>query len=341
MSNKIRWGILATGAIAKKFAEGLADVPDAELVAVGSRSQAGADAFGDAYGVPRRHASYAALANDPEVDIIYVATPHSKHREDSMLCLNAGKPVLCEKPFTINRREAEEVVALAREKKLFLMEGMWTRFIPAVVKARELIAAGAIGEVRMVQSHFGFRADDDESGRLVDPALGGGGLLDVGVYPIAFSYMVFGEVPSQVLGMAAMESGVIAATGAAAPAGAGVDEQAGFLLGFSGGRMAVCTSAVRTTTPYDTYILGTTGMIKVHAPFWCSENVSVIREDQPEEVHHCPRGGNGFNCEAAAVMAALREGKLEHPWMPLEESLQIMGTMDTLRAQWGLKFPME
>lgn len=328
MSNKIRWGILATGAIAKKFAEGLAVLPDAELVAVGSRSQASADAFGDAFKVPRRHASYEALANDPEVDVIYVATPHSHHKAATLLCLDAGKPVLCEKPFTINQKEAREVVARAREKKLFLMEAMWTRFIPAVVKARELIAAGEIGDVRMVQSHFGFRADPDESGRLTDPALGGGSLLDVGVYPIAFSYMVFGGKPERVVSMAGLNA-------------ENIDEQAAYLLGYPGGRIAVCTSAVSTVTPYDTYILGTTGMIKVHAPFWCSERISIIREDQEDVVLDCPRGGNGFNCEAAAVMQCLREGKLEHPWMTHDETLAIMGTMDEIRAQWGLKYPME
>lgn len=328
MSKKIRWGILATGAIAKQFAEGLAVLPDAELAAVGSRSQAGADAFGDAYKVPRRHGSYEALANDPEVDIIYVATPHSMHKDNSLMCLEAGKHVLCEKPFTINQAEARVVVEKAREKGLFLMEGMWTRFIPAVVKARELIAAGAIGEVRMVQSHFGFRAEPDDAGRLTDPALGGGSLLDVGVYPIAFSYMIFGGKPERIVSMAALGKD-------------NIDEQAAFLLGYPGGRIAVCTSAVATVTPWDTFVLGTTGMIKVHAPFWTSERVSILREEQPDEVYDCPRGGNGFNCEAAAVMECLRAGKTEHPWMPLNETLDIMGTMDEIRAQWGLKYPME
>lgn len=328
MSKKIRWGILGPGAIARKFAEGLSVLPDAELVAVGSRSQASADKFGDEYNVPRRHASYAALANDPDVDIIYVATPHAMHKENSLLCLNAGKPVLCEKPFTINAAEAREVIALARSKKLFLMEAMWTRFIPAVVKTRELIASGAIGEVRMLNSHFGFRAEPDERGRLNDPALGGGSLLDVGVYPIAFAHMVFGGAPERITSMAALDA-------------QGIDEQAGFLLGFAGGKLAVCSSAVSTVTPYDTFVLGTTGMIKVHAPFWCSERISILREDQPDEVIDCDRGGNGFNCEAAAAMQCLRDGQIEHPWMPLDESIAIMETMDTIRAQWGLKYPME
>jgi predicted dehydrogenase len=328
MPNKIRWGILGTGAIARKFAEGLSVLPGAELIAVGSRSSRGAQTFGEAFHIPRRHASYAALAADPEVDVIYVATPHPLHKENSMLCLNAGKAVLCEKPFTINAAEARAVVALAREKKLFLMEGMWTRFIPAIVKARELVRDGVIGDVRMLHSHFGFRADDDETGRLVAPELGGGSLLDVGIYPLAFAYMVFGHAPEKIVSMAALGK-------------TGVDEQAAFVLGFKGGALAVCSSAVRTTTPHDTYILGTKGMLRIHAPFWCAERISVISEGAEDVTYDCPLGGNGFNCEASAVMDCLRAGKLEHPWMPLDETLEIMSTMDEIRAQWGLKYPME
>lgn len=328
MADKIRWGILGTGTIARKFAEGLSVLPDAELRAVGSRYHRRSQVFGEEFHAPNRHESYAALANDPEVDVIYVATPHSLHQENSLLCLNAGKPVLCEKPFTINAAQARDVIAVAREKKLFLMEAMWTRFIPAVVKVRELIAAGAIGEVRMLHSHFGFRADPDESGRLSAPELGGGSLLDVGVYPIAFAYMVFGHAPEKIVSMAALGRD-------------GVDEQAAFTLGFKGGALALCSSAISTTTPYDTYIMGTEGMLKLHAPFWCSEKVTLIPEGGEDTVYELPLGGNGFNCEAAAVMECLRTGKLEHPSMPLDETIQIMETMDTLRAQWGLKYPME
>jgi len=328
MADTIRWGILGTGAIAKKFAEGLRDAPGASLLAVGSRSQASADAFGDAYNVPNRHPSYAALAQDPEVDVIYVATPHSLHKENSILCLRAGKAVLCEKPFTINADEARELVDTARTQHQFLMEGMWTRFIPAIVKAHDLLNQGAIGEVRMLNAHFGFRAEDDEAGRLLAMELGGGSLLDVGVYPIALAFMVFGGAPQQITSMAYLGE-------------AGVDEQAGFLLGFAGGAIAVCSSAVRTTTPYDAWIMGTTGMLRIHAPFWCSEAITLIPENGEPTTYNLPLGGNGFNHEATAVMECLRASQREHPRMPLDESIQIMETMDTIRAQWGLKFPME
>ena len=160
-TSPIRWGILGTGAIADKFATGLQSVPDATLAAVGSRAAATADAFADRFGAARRHASYEALAADPEIDIVYIATPHPMHHTAAKLCLNAGKAVLVEKPFTVNAVQAREVVALARERKLFLMEAMWTRFLPLMVRFRELIAAGAIGEPRLLTADFGFRHNGD------------------------------------------------------------------------------------------------------------------------------------------------------------------------------------
>ncbi len=178
MSDTIRWGILGTGFIARQFAEGLKSAHGAVLQAVGSRAMKTANTFGDLFNVPNRHASYEALVADPEVDVIYVSTPHPLHKENSILCLEAGKAVLCEKPFTINRREAEEVVACARDHKRFLMEAMWTRFLPTVVQAAAWVREGVIGEVRMVRADFGFRADYNEESRLFTPEMGGGGLLD-------------------------------------------------------------------------------------------------------------------------------------------------------------------
>ena len=159
MADKVRRGIMGTGLIATKFANGLGVLSDAELVGVGSRAQASADAFGDKFDVPHRHASYEALAHDPDVDVIYIGTPHNLHRENSLLSLQAGKAVLCEKPFTINAREAEEVIAFARSQKLFLMEAMWIRYIPLVVKLRQMLAEGVIGELRMLVADLGFRTD--------------------------------------------------------------------------------------------------------------------------------------------------------------------------------------
>ena len=174
--SKIRWGILGTGRIAGVFAEGLRSAADAELVAVGSRTAAAAEQFAGRVGAARAHASYADLASDPDVDAIYVATPHPFHKENSLLCIEAGKAVLCEKPFALNAGEAEQMVTAARARGVFLMEAMWTRFLPHIARLRELLAAGAIGEPRMLKADFCFRTDFNPRGRLFDPALGGGGL---------------------------------------------------------------------------------------------------------------------------------------------------------------------
>jgi predicted dehydrogenase len=184
---KIRWGVLGPGSIAKQFARGLQVLPDAELVAVGSRSLEKAQAFAAEFKASRVYGSYEALAADPEVDAIYVATPHPFHHANSLMCLKAKKAVLCEKPFTINAVECAELIACARQEKVFLMEAMWTRFLPTIVKVRDWLDQKAIGEPRMVQADFGFRAEVEPDGRLFNLALGGGALRDVGVYPISFN----------------------------------------------------------------------------------------------------------------------------------------------------------
>jgi predicted dehydrogenase len=325
-STPLRWGILGLGSIANQFAIGLKALPDARLVAVGSRSQDKADQFGAKYDAPHRHASYEALANDPEVDVVYVATPHPMHGEDALLCLNAGKAVLCEKPFTVNVAEAERVVGLAREKNLFLMEAMWTRFFPLMYRVRELVASGAIGEARMIQADFGFRAGFDPNSRAFSPALGGGGLLDVGVYTISLASMLFGT-PNQVTGLAHLGE-------------TGVDEQAGLVLAYDSGRLAVLSTGVRINTPQSAVILGTDGRITIHSPWWKPSAMTVSAGGKTEDVT-LPFESNGYQFEALEVARCLVAGKTESEIMPLDESLQIMRTMDALRAQWGLKYPME
>ncbi|MEP7292177.1 MAG: Gfo/Idh/MocA family oxidoreductase [Chloroflexota bacterium] len=327
MNEKIRWGILGTGNIAHKFATGLTVVDDAELVAVGSRTQEGADKFADEFGATHRHASYEALANDPEVDAIYVSTPHPFHKDNSILCLNAGKAVLCEKPFTINTREAEEVIAVARAKKLFLMEAMWTRYAPVMFKIRELIGQGVIGEVRMINADFGFRAGFDPKSRTFAPELGGGGLLDVGIYPISLASMLLGE-PSEIISTATLGE-------------TGVDEQSVVLLKYAGGQIAITSSAVRTTTPWEAFIMGTEGMIHIPAVWWKPEAFTLKANGEPDQRFDLPFTGNGYNYEAIEVGRCLRAGELESPVMPLDETLSIMRTMDAARAQWGLVYPTE
>jgi predicted dehydrogenase len=327
MADKIRWGILGTGTIAHKFATGLSVLPDAELAAVGSRSQAAADRFADTYHVPRRHASYEALAGDPGVDVIYISTPHPMHKPNSLLCLEAGKAVLCEKPFTINAAEAREMIDLASSKKLFLMEAMWTRYIPLVVRLRQMLAEGVIGEVRLLVADLGFHFEFDPHHRLFAPELGGGALLDVGVYPISFASMIFGQ-PSQVTGLAWLGQ-------------TGVDEQTAITLGHEQGQLAVLYASIRTETPTEVILLGSEGSIRVHAPIYCPRRMTLSRRGRPDETIELPFEGNGYNYEAVEVMRCLRSGLLESEVMPLAETLTIMQTMDQLRAQWGLTYPME
>ncbi len=327
MTDKIRWGILGTGGIAVKFATGLQALPDAELAAVGSRAQQSADAFADRFGFTRRHASYAALAADPDVDAIYIATPHPMHAGNMLLCLNAGKAVLCEKPLTINAAETQQAIDLARARKLFLMEAMWTRYLPALVEVRRLLAEGAIGAVRMVSADFGFRAEFNPSRRAFAPELGGGALLDVGVYPISLASMILGT-PNRIVSMAELGQ-------------TGVDEQSAYVLGYPGGQMAVLHTAVRTRTPHDAVIMGTEGFIRIHSPWWVPRALTIDKPGQTPQGMAVPFEANGYNYEAAEVHRCLRAGRLESDVMPLDETLAIMQTMDTIRGQWGLKYPGE
>lgn len=328
MADTIRWGILGTGGIAHKFADGLSALPDAELVAVGSRAQNSADAFAEEYGVSHRHATYDALAEDAEVDVVYVSTPHPMHKDNSILCLQAGKAVLCEKPFTINARETEEVIRVAREKKLFLMEAMWTRFLPSFGQVRMWLDEGRIGDIRMVQANFGYRADLNPKGRLFNPELGGGGLLDVGIYTVSLASFIFGEPPAEISGFADIGE-------------TGVDEQSVTVFRYPEGNLALLSCAVRTNTPYGAHIFGTEGAITLDHPVWRGAPVTLSVQGEDAITVDPPREGNGYNYEAAAVMTCLRAGELESKVMPLDESLEIMRTLDRIRAQWGLVYPME
>lgn len=327
MQDAIRWGILSTGRIARTFAKGLASAKGARLVAVGSRTKEAAENFGDEFHVPHRHGSYESLASDPEVDIIYVATPHSLHKDNTLLCLDAGKAVLCEKPFAINATEARAMADAARGKRVFLMEAMWTRFIPLIAMVRDLLAQGVLGETRMVCADFGFRASWDEKSRLLDPRLGGGGLLDVGVYTVSLASMVFGKAERMVS---------LAHLGTT-----GVDEQAAMILGYPEGRLAVLYTAVRTNTPQQAYLLGTEGRIHIHEPWWKPTRITLSMYGKDDQIIDMPFEGNGYNYEAEEAMNCLREGRLESDIMPLDETIAIMETLDQIRAQWGLKYPME
>lgn len=324
----VRWGILGTGRIAGLFTTGLASAPGAALIAVGSRTRESADRFGEQYGIPHRHPSYADLAADPEVDVIYVATPHPGHKAATLTCIAAGKAVICEKPFALNVGEATEMVEAARDKGAFLMEAMWTRFRPGMVKVREVLDSGAIGDVQLVTANVGWKSQFDSSSRLYAPELGGGALLDGGVYPISFVSMVLGA-PSKVVGVAEL-------------GGTQVDEQAAISLLHPSGAVACVGVTIRATPISLATIVGTTGRIQIDHDFHKPATFTVFVDGKEPESHDYPlTEGNGYQFEAIEVMRCLREGLLESPVMPLDESLTIMQTMDTLRAQWGVRYPQE
>jgi predicted dehydrogenase len=264
---------------------------------------------------------------DDEVDAVYVATPHSLHKDNAILCLAHNKPCLVEKPFTLNAAQAEAVINIAKAKKILVMEAMWTRFFPLMVKLRQMLADGVIGHARLLSADFGFRADMQAESRLFNPSLGGGALLDVGVYTVSLSSMIFGP-PLQVSGMARIGE-------------TGVDEQCAFVLGHQQGQLAVLYAAIRTNTFQEAVILGTTGRIKINAPWWRPESLTVMRDDLKNDFIESPITGNGMQYEAAEFMHCLRMHKSECPTMPLNESLSVMKTLDTLRAEWGLRYPVE
>ena len=327
MPEKTRWGIISTGNIAKKFATGLQALPDAELLAVGSRSQGSADTFGDMFDVERRYPSYEALVQDPDIDAIYIGTPHPFHKDNSLLCLQHGKAVLCEKPFTINAAEATEVINFARENNVFLMEAMWTRYLPILTRVRELVADGVIGEVRMLTADFGFRAGINPTSRTFDLKLGGGALLDVGIYPLSLASMIFGT-PARVTSMTHLGE-------------TGADENSAMILGYEGGALSVLTTAVRTSTPHIATLNGTEGRITIHSPWWVATRMTVEVFGKETTEIEMPLAGNGYEYEAAEVARCLQAGLLESDVMPLDESLALMRTMDEIREQWGLVYPME
>lgn len=323
-----RWGVIGTGGIATAFTADLRLLPDAEVVAVGSRSQATADAFGDRLDVARRHPSYQALVQDPDVDVVYVSTPHPGHFPAAMLAIEAGKAVLCEKPFTLNASEAGALVAASRRRGVFLMEAMWTRFLPHVVRVRELLADGALGEIRSVQADHGQWFRHDPEHRLLSPELGGGALLDLGIYPVSFASMVLGP-PSNVVAVSA-------------PASTGVDAQTSMLLDHPGGRHAVLTTTLEARSPNRAAIVGTLARVEVDPTWYAPTTFSLVRVDGTVlERYDVAHKGGGLRHQAAEVARCLGDGLLESPVMPLDESVSIMATLDEVRRQIGLVYPSE
>ena len=319
MDSPVRWGILGTGGIAGSFASDLRLTDSGVAVAVGSRSQAAADRFADNYGIARRHDSYESLAADPDVDVIYVATPHPMHRDNAILALRAGKHVLVEKPFTMNAAEAREVVAVARERGLFAMEAMWTRFLPHVGVIREWLGKGLLGHVVTVTADHGQWFAEDPGFRLFAPELGGGALLDLGVYPVSFASMVLGT-PSRIVSISD-------------PAFTGVDAQTSMLFGYDSGAQAVLTCTLRAKSPTRAAIVGTDARIEVDGDFYAPACVTLIPRDGDPVVVESAHEGRGLRHQAEEVARRLAAGEVESPFMPLDETISIMETMDTVLTQ--------
>ncbi|OXY94397.1 oxidoreductase [Streptomyces diastatochromogenes] len=326
----MRWGILATGGIAAAFAADLVDLPDAEIVAVASRSQESAQAFAERFGVTRAYGDWESLAADADIDVVYVATPHAAHRAAAGLCLAAGRNVLCEKAFTLNAGEAEELVALAKEHDRFLMEAMWMYCNPLVRRLKALVADGAIGEVRTVQADFGLAGPFPPAHRLRDPALGGGALLDLGVYPVSFAQLLLGE-PDEVAARAVLSE-------------EGVDLQTGALLSWESGALASVHCSIVGGTATAASVTGSRGRIDIPSGFFHPDRFVLHRDGREPEVFTAdPADGprTSLRHEAEEVMRALRAGEKESPLVPLAGSLAVMRTLDAIRERIGVRYPGE
>jgi predicted dehydrogenase len=325
MEKTIKWGILSTGHISSKFALALALLPEAELLAVASRNQAKADEFAARHHIPRAYSSYRELAEDPDIDVIYIGTPHTFHLENSLLCMRNGKAVLCEKAFAIHASEAREMVRVAREQNVFLMEAMITRHVPLIKKVLAWIRDGKIGEVRMVRASRCARGEFRPGARQLNPELGGGSLLDVGVYVISFASMLYGKSPVEVIGLSHIGDW-------------GSDEQGVAILKYDQGEMADLSFALRTAAVNEAYIFGTEGYIKIDDVFAVPTRAALYLNKTETEVLEEPIVGNALNYEAEEVMRCLKNGWKESPHMPLDESVQIMEIMDRIRQPWKLKY---
>jgi predicted dehydrogenase len=325
MSETTRWGVLGAGGIATNFCDDLQLLPDHEVVAVGSRAAGSADAFASRFGIERVHASYAELAADDGIDAVYVATPHPMHHDAAMLAIEAGKAVLVEKPFTMDAAEARSLVAAARERGTFLMEAMWTRFLPHMAAVRDVLASGRLGDIVLVTAEHGQWFEKDPAFRLFAPELGGGALLDLGIYPVSFASMVLGT-PTRV-------------TAVSDPAFTGVDAQTSVILRDDAGRHAVLTTTLSAATTNGAAINGTEARIEIDPTFYQPTSFSIVSRDGERERVEIPVEGNGLRFQAAEVGRCLSEGLTESPLLPLDETVSILGTMDEIRAQIGLTYP--
>lgn len=324
----IRWGILACGGIARKFADDLTHAKNGHLAAVSSRDIKRAQEFASHYDTSvKAFGSYEDMLSSGEIDVVYIASPHGLHYEHTMLCLEAGIPVLCEKAFAINSKQVAAMIAKAREKKLFLMEALWTRFHPSIAKLQEIIASGVIGDIKHVVADFGFKAEYDEQARWFNPHLTGGSLLDIGIYPLFISKLLLGQ-PLE-----------MKATGVMAPSG--VDMNCSIATKYASGATASLFSTFAAQTDTTCTVYGTLGKIYMHPRFHETKGMTLTIYGGEETVIETERLGWGYSYEADAVQVDLHAGRTENAWMSHQFSQELMGLLDEIRSQIGLTYPNE
>ncbi len=324
----IKWGIIGAGNISTKFATGFKALENTEIAAIASRDLSKAKQFADRFHIRKAYGSYEELARDPEIDVVYIGTPHTEHRANSALCIREGKAVLCEKPFTVNQKESEYLISLAKEHKVFLMEAMWTKFQPVTKAVKQWIAEGRIGRIKYMNITFGFQTEFNPKSRLFDPDLAGGALLDVGVYPISYAIHMAGTLPKKVVSNAFIGS-------------TGVDEIDTISMLFPDGSIADLSCAVSANTGNDAMIVGEKGKIFI-PKFWSAQSAEVF-DAEGRKVDEISKifASNGYEYEAEAVNECLREGKQENDRIPLQDTQDIIGIMDGIRKEWGLTYPCE
>ena len=327
MSTDFRWGILASGGIATAFARDLSYFNNHIVAAVGSRSQESAAAFATEFPGCVAYGSYEELVNDPTLDAIYVATPHPYHVSNTILALNAGKPVLCEKPFTINAAEAKQMKAAADANGVALMEAMWARFLPHMHKVREILASGVLGEIWAVEADHGQRLSDYANPRHWEPSLGGGALLDLGIYPISFAHMVLGKPDS--------------ITSSATFTDKGVDASSTAIFNYKSGAQAILTSNMMVSTPCRATICGTLGKIEIDRTFYNPTSMRLIMHDGTTTEYPSDYKGHGLREQAQEFERVVRSGAMNSPILTPDESILIMGSLDEIRRQIGLIYPSE
>jgi len=320
-----RWGILGTGRMASVLVSAIREA-GGDVVAVASRTDETAGAFAADHGLPRWFGSYEALAGDGGVDAIYVSTPNQRHHDDTLLCLEAGLAVLCEKPFAINTRQASVMVDAARSAGMFLMEAMWMVFQPAFLTINRLIAEGVIGPVRHVQADFGFPADLILPGRLTDPALGGGALLDIGIYPLTLVHSLLGPPDG------------FEASATLGPTG--VDVQVG-VVSTHGDALAMVSASFLADSSIEAVVSGPEGRLRLHAPFHHSPLVTLHRRGDLVESWDCSFEGSGYRSEVDEVHRCLEEGLIESDTRSLADTLEVMQWMEAIRSRIGLVYPGE